>query len=119
MRHEVSSSFFLPVYLLKCYQEASAAIFHPLAPAASADLSEDDLKVLNKWVNPTYLTSSSWSQIKSKFTSDDGSILLYDFLKPEAISTIVTGSQSKDKADSVGRVAVLTTKQVVMMGGSL
>ena len=43
-------------------------------------LSDDDLSLLVRWVDPTYLSEAAWPRVRAKF-AEDGSVQLKGFLK--------------------------------------
>lgn len=44
-------------------------------PSGSLDLDDDDLALLVRFVNPSYLSEDSWPKIQAKF-EEDGSVQL-------------------------------------------
>lgn len=67
----------------------------------SGDLSEADLQLLRKWVNPAYLKPESWQKIAAKM-NDDGSVQLQKFLVKEIADQILAAAVGQDKAEGVG-----------------
>lgn len=79
----------------------------PAAAAAAtggntgADLTESDLSLLRKWVNPAYLKQESWAKISSKM-DEDGSVQLQRFLLKDISDQILKCCLDTDLQDEVG-----------------
>ena len=58
-----------------CQEGSDSAASHPAAPLAKVDLDDDDLALLIRYVNPTYLSEDSWPKIQARF-EEEGSIQL-------------------------------------------
>lgn len=73
--------------------------------ATDTELSEADLALLSRWVNPAYLNSKGWSQIGSKMEAD-GSVQLQRFLLPAIAAQLGSAAAAADVADGVGGGAI-------------
>jgi len=67
----------------------------------SGDLSESDLALLTRWLNPAYLKPESWSKVASAMEAD-GSVQLKQFLKPQVAAAIAAAARAQDKTEGVG-----------------
>ncbi|KXZ49624.1 hypothetical protein GPECTOR_20g481 [Gonium pectorale] len=78
-----------------------AAVAHtPIADGASP-LSDDDLSLLVRYVNPAYLVESAWPKIRQRF-EEEGSVQLQGFLKKGLAEQIVAAITAEDAADGLG-----------------
>ncbi|KAG1656705.1 hypothetical protein FOA52_006489 [Chlamydomonas sp. UWO 241] len=71
------------------------------ALSGACELTDDDLALLIKYVNPSYLNEDAWPKIQAKF-EEDGSVQLQSFLKRTLADTILSSSLSADTADGLG-----------------
>ncbi|GAX82106.1 hypothetical protein CEUSTIGMA_g9534.t1 [Chlamydomonas eustigma] len=68
---------------------------------SSDDLSDDDLSLLVRYINPSYLAEENWPKVQAKF-QEDGSIQLQNFLKKALADRIVQQLVEEDRRDGLG-----------------
>eukprot|EP00798_Chlamydomonas_sp_ICE-L_P021076 gene21076-27957_t len=73
----------------------------PPCSLANTDVSDDDLALLIKYVNPTYLSEDGWPKLQAKF-EEDGSIQLHNFLKKSLADRILAAATKDDDKDGLG-----------------
>uniref|UniRef100_A0A7R9YSB2 Fe2OG dioxygenase domain-containing protein n=1 Tax=Chlamydomonas euryale TaxID=1486919 RepID=A0A7R9YSB2_9CHLO len=90
---------------MRAGQDLEGAHYEPFrgcSPAEEAsELSDDDLALLIKFVNPSYLNEDSWPKIQAKF-EEDGSVQLQSFLKTALANRILGATAAADAADGLG-----------------
>ncbi|PNH00469.1 hypothetical protein TSOC_013705, partial [Tetrabaena socialis] len=64
-------------------------------------LSDDDLALLVRWLNPVYLSEAAWPRVQARF-EEDGSVQLHNFLKKGLAEQIMAGCLAEDAADGLG-----------------
>ncbi|EFJ40470.1 hypothetical protein VOLCADRAFT_108132 [Volvox carteri f. nagariensis] len=74
---------------------------HETIEGGAGPLSDDDLALLIRYVNPVYLSESSWPKIRERFAAE-GSVQLHNFLKRGLAEQIVAACISEDGADGLG-----------------
>ncbi|GIM01673.1 hypothetical protein Vretimale_6471 [Volvox reticuliferus] len=74
---------------------------HQAIEGGALPLSDDDLGLLVRFVNPVYLAESSWPKIRERFEAE-GSVQLHNFLKKGLAEQIVAACIAEDKADGLG-----------------
>lgn len=65
------------------------------------ELSDADMQLLSRWLNPAYLKSANWSKVVSAMDAD-GSVQLKQFLKPQLAAAIAAAAKAQDAAEGVG-----------------
>lgn len=65
-------------------------------------LSDDDIMLLKRWINPTYLNPKSWNKIFETFEGD-GSVQLHGFLKADVADKVLAAAVAQDNKDGLGR----------------
>lgn len=66
------------------------------------ELSDQDMALLLKFVNPVYLSDQSWSAVLPKFR-EDGSVQLQGFLKSSVAAKVREGLTAADERDGLGK----------------
>eukprot|EP00192_Tetraselmis_astigmatica_P003656 CAMPEP_0117653098 /NCGR_PEP_ID=MMETSP0804-20121206/3004_1 /TAXON_ID=1074897 /ORGANISM="Tetraselmis astigmatica, Strain CCMP880" /LENGTH=580 /DNA_ID=CAMNT_0005459239 /DNA_START=84 /DNA_END=1826 /DNA_ORIENTATION=+ len=62
----------------------------------------EDVEFLSQWINATYLKPETWAQVAATFRQEN-SVQLQGFLKPDISERIVSGIQTADASDHLGR----------------
>ncbi|GFR40250.1 hypothetical protein Agub_g822 [Astrephomene gubernaculifera] len=78
-----------------------AAGGHEPVQGGEGPLSDDDLALLVRYVNPVYLAEASWPKIRERF-AEEGSVQLHNFLKRGLAEQIMAACVAEDKADKLG-----------------
>jgi hypothetical protein len=65
------------------------------------ELTDADIQLLSRWLNPAYLKSDNWSKVAAAMDAD-GSVQLKQFLKPQLAAAIAAAAKTQDAAEGVG-----------------
>ncbi|KAL4426531.1 hypothetical protein ABPG77_008389 [Micractinium sp. CCAP 211/92] len=77
--------------------------FQPFIGGSTAgELGAEELAVLGKYVNPSYLQEGNWEKVLAKF-KEDGSVQLQNFLKKEWAEQVAQAVAAADAEDKLGR----------------
>ena len=86
----------------------------PSRPVASGLLSDEDLKKLSLFINPTYLTNKSMTQVNKRFIRNS-SVKLKSFLRPDLAKLLYSSIRKTDEADKIGSGRVPKSYDVGMI----
>ncbi|KAF8057154.1 Ogd [Scenedesmus sp. PABB004] len=70
-----------------------------------AELSDADLALLRRWINPAYLKPESWAKVGAAMEAD-GSVQLQRFLAADVAAQIAAATAAADAAQGVGGGAI-------------